>query len=247
MDLKLEPLRTSDLTNMGAGQLIRRHLDDFGTIDPALLIDQPFNSYRQQLGGLFENYQKGLAQVQKNEDTHRIFIADLLRDKDVRSVRMAIKLHLSSDDPEEVEAARSLSILLSAYKNVTTSNYEEETLALDKLTSELNSEAYSGKISLLHMEKYVTRLQNDNANFNELFSGRNLTNALTESYDLKVIRKEMLKNYNQFTAYVLSMAQALNTPLFLTALNMLNSTRKYYADQLARHTTDKEDKVKTEA
>ena len=61
------------------------------------------------------------------------------------------------------------------------------------------------------------------------------------------MRKEMLKNYNQFTAYVLSMAQALNTPLFLTALNMLNSTRKYYADQLARHTTDKEDKVKTEA
>ena len=130
------------------------------------------------------------------------------------------------------------------YKNLTKANYEEETLGIDKLISELKSPAYSEKVSFLHMEKYVTRLQNANANFNTLFSGRNLETALTETYDLKIIRKDMMKTYNLFTAYVLAMANALNTPLFFLALSMLNGTRKYYADQLARHTAPQAEEAK---
>lgn len=244
MNLELETLRTSDLTNMGAGQLIRRHLDELGTIDPALLIDPPFNAYRQGISELFDNYQNGLAQIQKSEETHKIFIADVLRDKALSTFNKALKLHASSEDADEVEASRSLGILYATYKNLATSNYEDETIGIDKLVKELNSPAYSGKISLLQMEKYVTRLHNTNANFNTLFAGRNMTTAMTESYDLKVIQKDMLKKYKLFTEYVLSMAIALNTPLFLTALKMINNTRKYYADQLARHTAPKAEKEK---
>lgn len=49
MKLKLEPLRVAGLSNMEAGQLVRRHLSDLGTIDPALLTDAPYMVYTQSL------------------------------------------------------------------------------------------------------------------------------------------------------------------------------------------------------
>ena len=62
---------------------------------------------------------------------------------------------------------------------------------------------------------------------------------MTETYDVLAIRKELLKQYADFTAYVLAMAKALDTPLFNTALTLLNTARKYYADMIARRKTDK--------
>jgi hypothetical protein len=82
------------------------------------------------------------------------------------------------------------------------------------------------------MNKYVTRLEETNNAFKTLFSGRMVTTAMTESYDMKAIRKELQKTYNDFTGYVLAMAKATESQLFVTALNLLNVARKYYADQM---------------
>ena len=47
---------------------------------------------------------------------------------------------------------------------------------------------------------------------------------------MKTIRMDALKKYSDFTTYVLAMAKALEAPLFIQALNLLNTARKYYAD-----------------
>lgn len=235
----LEPLTTSALTNMEAGQLFRRHLDDLGTIDVSLLIDAPFNSYVQQIGTQAVVYQNAVAQVRKNEETQKIVEADAARDKAVSAFRLALKLHATADDPEEVEASRSLGILFDTYKNLAKLNYEAESLAIDKLIGELNSPAYSEKIKYLHMNKYVVRLSDTNATFKNLFGGRMVTTAMDETFDMKAIRLELQGTYNDFCDYVLAMAKALNTPLFISALNLLNTARKYYADLLARRITPK--------
>src|SRR5665647_3512993 len=95
------------------------------------------------------------------------------------------------------------------------------------------------KVELLNIGRYIARMKNSNENFKNLFKGRTVTTAFTESYDLKTIRIELLAIYNEFTAYVLSMAKAHKTPLFISALALLNTTRKYYADLLARRSTGK--------
>lgn len=235
----LEPLRTSVLTNMEAGQLLKRHLNDLSTIDPTLLTDAPFTAYVQVLIGIAGNYEKALAQVRKNEETEKIGLADNVRDNAVGAFAIALKLYAASDIPEEVEASRSLGIVFGAYKNLANLNYEAETIAIDKLVSELANPGYSPKVSLLLMDRYVTRLSNANEAFKTLFSGRMVTTAMTESYDLKTIRKEMLKKYADFCNYVLAMAKAMDKPLFITALNLLNTARKYYSDLLARRTAPK--------
>ena len=242
----LEPLTTSALTNMEAGQLFRRHLSDLGTIDATLLIDAPFNSYVQQISAQSVVYENALAQVRKNEETEKIVEADAARDKAVSAFNLALKLHAAADDPAEVEASRSLGILFSTYKNLAKLNYEAESLAIDKLTSELSSPAYSEKINYLHMSKYVARLSDTNTTFKNLFGGRMVTTAMNETFDMKAIRSEMQSTYNDFCDYVLAMAKALNTPLFVTALNLLNTARKYYADLLARRTAPKTEQANPE-
>ena len=73
-----------------------------------------------------------------------------------------------------------------------------------------------------------------NAAFKNLFGGRIVTTAMTESFDMKTIRAELQEIYYDFNDYVLAMAKAIDNPLFPAALNLLNTARKYYADQLAR-------------
>lgn len=244
MELILEPLKVSVLTNMEAGQLMNRLLSDLGTIDSNLLTDVPYNNYVQKIGNKMELYRNALAQVQKSEETEKIGLADAARDKAVSAFGTALKLYSTSDDPVEVETSRSLGILFGTFKNIARLNYEAETLAIDKLTSELNSPAYIEKINYLNMGKYVTRMTDTNAAFKNLFGGRMVTTAMTESYDMKTIRAELQVIYNDFTNYVLAMAKAIDNPLFPTALNLLNTARKYYADQLARRTAPKKEEAK---
>lgn len=200
----------------------------------------------QQIRTQSEVYEDALIQVRKNQETEKIVAADADRDKAVSAFRMAIKLHAAGDDPDEAEAARSLSILFAAYKNLARLNYEAESLAIDKLISDLNSPAYVEKINFLHLSKYVIRLGDTNYAFKSLFSGRMVTTAMNETFDMKAIRIELQSTYNDFCDYVLAMAKALNTPLFVTSLSLLNAARKYYADLLARRAAPKTEKAKPE-
>lgn len=244
MKLKLETLRTPGLTNMEVGQLIIRHLTDLNTIDPASKTDAPFNAYTNDLGLQSAEYQKGLAQVQMNEETQKIVLADANRDKANSAFGAGLKLYALSDIPEEAEASRSLGILFGTYKNLSTLSYEAETLAIDKLVGELLSPAYSSKVNLLQMDRYVTRMRNANEAFKPLFSGRMVGNAMTETYDMKILRTALLNKYSDFTKYVLAMAKATDNPLFANALNLLNTARKYYDDMVARRTAPKQEKAK---
>jgi len=245
MSLKLEPLNASVLTNMEAGQLMNRHEKDLATIAPAMLTDAPYNHYVRQITTKSATYQKGLAQVQKNEETDKIALLDGVRDKSVNAFSRALKLYDLSDEPKEVEASKALGILFRTFKDLAVLNYEAESIGIDKLVSELESEKYKGHVALLNIERYVTRMKVSNENFKVLFGNRMVTGAMTESYDLKVIRKEMLKLYSDFAAYVLAMAKTDDAPpLFLTALTLLNTARKYYADTLARRVAVKEIKEK---
>jgi len=112
-------------------------------------------------------------------------------------------------------------------------NYEAETMAIDKLTADLDLPANAPKIALLQMDRYVVRLKSTNESFKTLFSGRLQSEAATEAYDMKIVRAETMKKYSDFCDFVLGNSKATNFTLFTMALNLLNIARKYYADLLA--------------
>ena len=246
MTTKLEPLRTPGLTNIEFGQLINRHLNDLATIDETLRTNQPYEAYFLQLSNKSAIYQKGLALVQKNEETDKIVHADAARDKAIEAFLRALKVYEVSNEPDEVEAARVLGILFGNYKNLAKLNYEAESMGIDKLISELESPKYAEKIASLNIGKYVTRMKESNQIFKTIFGGRIVTEALSDNYDMKFIRKEMLTLYSEFVDYTLAMAKLPNTsPLFTTSLAQLNTARKYYSDMIALRKGVKEAKEKT--
>jgi len=65
------------------------------------------------------------------------------------------------------------------------------------------------------------------------------TNATTDSYDLRTIRAQMLKIYNDYISYILAMSKAHNTTPFNLKLSLLNNAHKYYSDLLAHRTSVK--------
>ena len=116
MNNSLQPLKTSSLTNMEFGQLMKRHLIDLSSIDQALLNDQPYNAYLQQLNEKLEIYEKGLARVLENEETELISLADKGRDRAVVAFSKVLKLFAVSENADEVEASRKLGILFHTFK-----------------------------------------------------------------------------------------------------------------------------------
>ena len=234
MNLELEILRTYNLTNLEVGQLMLRHLSDLNTIEPSLKIDVPYNAYVSDLTAKMVHYQKGLLLAQKNAETEKILLADSLRDKSMSAIGATLKLYSMSEDPLEVEASRCLSILFGPFKKLNALNYEAQTLASEKLVDDLFSPAYSSYVSTLQMERYVSRMGETNNNFKTLFGGRMVSTSLTETFDMKLLRTELLKKYSDFAEYVLSMAKVTNSPLVITTLDLLNGARKYYNDQMAQ-------------
>jgi hypothetical protein len=89
-------------------------------------------------------------------------------------------------------------------------------------------------------------MKNSNRDFAALFSGRMVAEATADAYNMKLIRKEMLRKYSDFTAYVLAMTKATENPLFISSLNLLNAARKYYSEMVARRAIVKVRKEKPE-
>ena len=234
MSFILQPLRVGSLSNLEAGQLINRHLTDLGTLDAALLTDVPYNTYITALTNHSSVYTKALEQLQKNEDTKIVADADSTRDWAISAFNRSLKLYSISDDPEEVEASRRLTIIFKNFKNISKLNYEAESQAIDKLLIDLAQPEAVEKINRLAIERWVTRMKTANDAFKALFGTRIQTEAFSEVYDMKTVRTETFQTYSEYCKYVLSMAKATNGELFAKTLNLVNAARSYYADLLAR-------------
>lgn len=243
MEKELEPLRITALTNFEVGQLVDLHLSEIGKLAPsqnapsggAQFTDGPLNAYLRRLTTAQSGYDLALVQLRKNGETEKIEQADKGREKAVSAFNRAIKTHLLSEIPEEVEAAKSLNYVLKSFKNLQSLNFEAETTGIKKLVDELEKDSYQSTVKMLNLGQFVKRMDASNRNFKTLFEGRMEGIVSTVSYNAKSLRKVLVKEYKYFCDYVLSMARAHeDNDEFNNILLRLNNTRKYYSDLLAR-------------
>ena len=233
MAKELETLNIGHLTNLEAGQLVKSHLKDIGSMPVGEITDVVLKNYLISLGTKEVNYDKGLVQVQKNDETAKLLVADKKRDVSIGALNAAIRLGSYSDVEAEVLAATSLHTLVHTYTNLQHLNYEAESNGIDNLEKDLANTKYAPFVTLLGMGKYVIRLQTDNDAFKTLYSGRTVGIATTEVYNMKALRKDLFLDYGNFTSYLLSMAENVNTPQYNDVLALVNAGRKQYADLLA--------------
>ena len=233
MTKELQALNIGRLTNLEAGQLVKRNLTDIGTVTAGEITDTILSGFVTSLGNKELDYDKALVQVAKNDETVKLVAADEKRDLSVAALGAAIHLGTLSNLPAEEAAATSLDTLFKTYGKVQSLNYEAESNGIDNLGKDLVNVKYTPFVTLLGIGKYATRLQTDNDTFKTLYSGRTVGIATTEIFNTKQLRKDLILTYGKFTTYLLSMSENLDTAQFNDVLALVNAGRKQYADLLA--------------
>lgn len=231
----LHKLKIARLTHLEAGQLIKSSIKDLETAAINTATDTHINAYVQKMAADSILFDKGLLQIKKNQETEDIAKLDVERDVSLAAFNRQLKVYELAVNPEFITAYKAIVIVVKKYKNLAKLNYEAESNGIDNLVDDFNSPAYAPHIATLKLEDFVNRIKNSNTDFKLKFSQRSTEISSTEHYDMKSIRKSTMENYNNYTQYVLSLAKVNSgDPYYTAILNIINQTRKYYSDMLAK-------------
>ena len=232
----LQTLGTNYLTNAEVAELATRIVTDYGTLPPQgpRADAAPLEAYIQKITLLSAKYDRGVNRILKNVDTQKLAVLDELRDNAAFSFFKSVKVGLTSDDAIEVEHANRLMVVVDAYRGVARLSFEVETKALETMYAELTGNIYANSVDALGLKKYVDRIKRTNADFQNLFTSRMTTEAMAETFDMRSLRLELLDFIKQYANFLVAMANATNNSFFIQHLQLVNASRKYYSDQIAR-------------
>lgn len=231
----LHKLKATALTNLEAGQLIKTSIKDLNTAGINTATDSHINNYVHQMSTDSDLFDKGLLQIKKNEETEVLLNLDHVRDLNLSAFNRQLKVYELSTDAGIVTAYKAITILVKTYKNLAHLNYEAESNGIDNLIADFNSTKYAPHITTLSMNEFVDRIKTSNDDFKLKFSQRSTDISSTEIYNVKLIRKAAFENYNNYTQYVLSLAKVTTgDDYYKKILDIINQTRKYYSDLLAK-------------
>lgn len=231
---KLIPIHLPSLHHAEVGQFITRFFEDFAKSGLQPETDENFHQLFQTLNSKLPTYDKALAQIRQSEETKKLALLDKTRDADIQALRDSIKPYRNSKSEEKKQAYTAIKIVLDEYKNITQESYEEETKKINTLLSILKEEAYQKHISVLKIEDFITEVEESNKAFNDAFALRSVQTLQKETYNTKALRKEITDLYRKLVNYTLTMADIKQGEFFPKALEVINNSRKYYADIIAR-------------
>ncbi len=152
----------------------------------------------------------------------------------MQALKDSIKPYRNAKTEAKQKAYHAIKLVLDGYKDVIKDTYEEETNRVKTLISTLKSAQYQAQVETLKIGEFLGELETSNTAFNELFSHRSLKDLQKEVYSVKGLRKELTDIYQKLSAYINANAQVKSDEFFVKTLEVLNNSRKYYADVLAR-------------
>jgi Family of unknown function (DUF6261) len=229
---ELHSLSLTRLTHLEFGQHVKSITRGIGLLDTAT--DADLKNYLLQLDLAVADFDKGLLQVQKSDETAKIVTADYNRDIAISTLFRYLSVFEWSEIEAEVEAHDSLQTLMKGYKGIQSWNFEEESNGVDKLIADLNNAKYLPSVTVLKMGDFVTRVAKHNEAFKTVFAGRTQEVVFKEVFDMKKLRASTKTIYEDMAGYIFSMAKTKNTDEFNKSLDVVNTVRKYYSDLLAK-------------
>ncbi len=232
--MKLIKFDISRLHHAEFGQFITRLFEDFTQSKISIEKDADFKTLFEQLKAKKPIYGKALEQIRENENTQKISELDTERDQDFQALRDSIKPYRNTKKDQQKQAYNALKIVLDEYRKVTALSYEEQTKKINTLIATLKGTENKAHISALNIGGFLEELEQSNTAFNTLFGQRSAQNIGKESFDTKALRREMTEIYRKLCAYVLALAEIKSDEFYKKALEIINNSRKYYADTLAK-------------
>lgn len=240
----LVALDMSKLHNVELYQLMSRFLDDFFKSNLDLEKDGDFKRLIESLKTQLPIFNAASNQLRANNDSSKIRNADNERGSAFKSLKNALRAYQSTKEENEKEAYDAINLVLSEYKGLESSSYEVQTNRIVNLVERLKSDTYKKHIKELSIEKFVTRLENSNTHFDELFAKRSFEGSQKQNYDTKIIRKSILEDYRKLVNYVYAIAEVREDNFYKDTLVIINNSRRYFADTILSRRTKKKDTKK---
>ncbi|AMD85597.1 hypothetical protein SAMN05444369_10442 [Capnocytophaga haemolytica] len=231
---KLISVNYTRLRNAEFGQFFTRLFQDLEKSEINLEEDESLKEMFETLKQRLPNYDKSLEQTRGKEESKKIVALDKVRDNAVQALRDSIRPYKRNQDETYKSSYDTIYGVLEKYKGLEKENYEEESKDIDILLTILRNSDNKAHVDKLRIKYFIDELEKANKSFNETFAHRSFKTLQADNQNIKLVRKEIAELYNTLSNYVLSMAKVKKTELFIKLLDVINNSRKYYADLIAR-------------
>ncbi|MGT2906738.1 DUF6261 family protein [Streptococcus dentiloxodontae] len=194
------------------------------------------------------NLEEAIKLDQKNSGTkpftQALKAADRERDSAFIALRRLLKVYEFNQQPKEQKAYQELNALFSQYKDINTANYEKASAQTNYLISKLSKEPYAELAASLNMTPFIEDLKIKQQGFEAVFAQKSQSSMVTVKTDtLTSFSQKLQSDYKDLANYILLKTRLRKTEDYQNILMILNNSRKYYRDMLARRGSRKKEAV----
>jgi hypothetical protein len=151
-----------------------------------------------------EEFDEAVKQIRASEITEILAILDAVRDHTYIIYSRLNTLNIEHFDPEVVEAAKAIEIVLKGYKNPVNLAYPAETSILYNLCQDLTNEKYAPLVAKTGLTEWVVELDRANKEFDKMFNDRNNAQSVLVANKAKDARVKV----ESFYGLLMLMAEA---------------------------------------
>jgi hypothetical protein len=164
--------------------------------------------------------------------TKLIADADRRRDKAVAGITLTVNAALRHVNPDIVEAARRIELLLKAFRStIENKPYEEESSAVQILISDLMS-TYADEVKTLNLQEWIDELSAAQMTFDSLFEQRNDEWAARPQENLRAVRKKVNEYYREMITLIEAYGKLNGYDVTGEFILKLNREVKYFNDHI---------------
>ena len=164
------------------------------------------------LSDAIEAEDKALNQSKVLFGTEDLVKLDDARDKAYQALRLLVKMHLQSDDEETLKAAKRLREVMSRYPQADIQGYVQETGMIKNLIADTKEGDMPAMLARLGAMPAVTRLENANRAFDEVYHNRAQVSKSHGQFDVRALRGAVDKALDTILTRIIALADLDPTP-----------------------------------
>lgn len=171
---------------------------------------------------------RALECLSKSAFTAKMNAADDKRDKIIRIFQSQVASPDVYPDVEDQEACRRLNILFESYKNIANTAQEKETGMCRNLIQDLRSDAFKADVTKLGLDKWVTRLEEANEEFDAMVENRISENQTKVTGGVAEPRKQTEAAYEDIVAKVNALVRVYGETKYADFIDYVNARIVYF-------------------
>jgi hypothetical protein len=191
------------------------------------LLVQDFGNFKN----LLDEELKLINAMKKSDYTEPITDAGQRIDRIIVGMNMVIESALHHFDDAVVTAAKSLKNRFADFGHITRKSYEEEILDVNLLIADLLSVEYSTKVNTVGLKPWLTKLQSEEASFEQLLDLRNVETSVKPKGQVKTIRRDVDVVYHRMIDRLNAAAMLDTSATYDTFIAQLNAQITYFNDR----------------